>query len=124
MPPPQLEYYRTTGPLILSPMWLVIYTLVGVGVSMSACLIAAGTALNILQPILSRGILSRLYAIAGCIAAVAFAAILVGRLVQDRFLSLENRRRGPRFFVLGFLGGCAFCCLLIGGISALVVVFG
>jgi hypothetical protein len=105
-------------------MWLVIYTLVGVGVSMSVCLTAAGIALNILQPILPRGALSKVYAIAGCVAAVIFAGIFISRLVQDRHLSLENRRRGPRFFVLGFLGGCAFCCLLIGVISALVVIFG
>src|SRR5271166_3056826 len=50
----------------------------------------------------------------GIIIGIGFTALSIRKLIKGSRLSIELRRRGPRYFLIGLLIGCGVACLLEG----------
>jgi hypothetical protein len=113
--PTPLEYFHSSEPGPLHPVLLTLCTIAGSVVGGGAMAALGGGCLAAVLNQNNGGHwklrIAGAAAILGSLAIFAAESFIFRR---DRGLALEQRRRGGRFFFIGFIIGCGICCLLEG----------
>jgi hypothetical protein len=114
--PPQqpLEYWHATGQEPLHPVLLGLCTIAGAMFGALLVCLSGGCAIAAVEGTRPPHVLFWIIALIPWAVGIACIVGFAKKLRRDGMLSLEDRRRGMRFFGLGFLISCGVMCLLEG----------
>jgi hypothetical protein len=113
-PQPPLEYWHATGPEPLHPVLLALCATAGAMFGGLLVCLAGGCGIAALDGGSPPHLLIWIIALIPWAVGISCIMGFVKKLRRDGVLSLEDRRRGMRFFGLGFLMACGVMCLLEG----------
>ncbi len=107
-----LEYYQPTGTEPLHPALLTLCTIAGLGIGFGVTVFGI-TALGLTFADHGGSLAMAVYGIVVVLLGIGIF-IMGHRWDRGRLLELSQRRRGPRFFMIGLILGCGLTCLLQG----------